>query len=633
MRFLIDDGSEKREFPLVGDKTLVFGRVKSCHLVIESGKVSRRHCQCVIQAGAVTIKDLGSKNGTFVNGVRITEKILEDGDEVSLGLGVTFRFDAERSTAPSPVAGKTSFIPATEKYREDSPTPMDKSFAPPANSVPAPQALVVAVPVASDPRHEASQPRNIQAGGLLRSPVAKAALILVPILAILGAILYQILNAPPPTIKPEEKYLSDLEKSVDLFKRREYKSAEETLTDALRLTSNNLAAKAFLDFVRVWEKAGADYGHLNWREAENFCNELMDAQPSTPAVRQFASDQQRWLQREAPNMAIIAAIQGFRNTDDWTQAVVEMDKLPANSDLRNAYRRLIEDVLTGHYRSLLASADQAFAKERWEDARGTYELAIARAPEVERAAIDRKSALCRQNLEDEKALREGENFLRNRNFQEAGKSLARITAGSPYHAKAGEFITQIENALNYEQAIRLYDDGKIEEALRFLSQKKPAGGDELRKQMEQVQETFRMANAAFEKDNLEEAVSLWTHLKTLEPSPSNYFNRQAKDKLTRWGDDSRRAQYYFDKAEKMYGEERYEDARANYLMANRTDKTGRPGDAGIRRMENRASDLFNKAINISSSEEKKKMLRDVIRLVPADNRFHELARKELDRNP
>lgn len=99
--------------------------------------------------------------------------------------------------------------------------------------------------------------------------------------------------------------------------------------------------------------------------------------------------------------------------------------------------------------------------------------------------------------------------------------------------------------------------------------------------MEQVQETFRMANAAFEKDNLEEAVSLWTHLKTLEPSPSNYFNRQAKDKLTRWGDDSRRAQYYFDKAEKMYGEERYEDARANYLMANRTDKTGRPGDAGI----------------------------------------------------
>ena len=48
--------------------------------------LSRKHAEVVRQGGKVTVKDLGSKNGTFVNGVAASDPItLHNGDEVRLG--------------------------------------------------------------------------------------------------------------------------------------------------------------------------------------------------------------------------------------------------------------------------------------------------------------------------------------------------------------------------------------------------------------------------------------------------------------------------------------------------------------------------------------------------------------------
>src|SRR6185295_1292884 len=79
------EGSEHRNHELSEGKTTI-GRRSDCGIVVANSQVSRRHAQIITAAsGTFTIVDLGSTNGTFVNGVHITERILDDGDRIELG--------------------------------------------------------------------------------------------------------------------------------------------------------------------------------------------------------------------------------------------------------------------------------------------------------------------------------------------------------------------------------------------------------------------------------------------------------------------------------------------------------------------------------------------------------------------
>jgi pSer/pThr/pTyr-binding forkhead associated (FHA) protein len=79
---------ERREFPIASEKTIL-GRRQDCHLRIPTKDVSRQHCVLLVQDKALVVKDLGSSNGTFINGKRIAEAELKAGDRLRLG-PVTF---------------------------------------------------------------------------------------------------------------------------------------------------------------------------------------------------------------------------------------------------------------------------------------------------------------------------------------------------------------------------------------------------------------------------------------------------------------------------------------------------------------------------------------------------------------
>jgi hypothetical protein len=69
------------------------GRTPDNKIVVHTKEVSRRHAEIVMAGGGYLVKDLGSPNGTFVNGERITEHRLQEGDKVTLG-GKVFVFKA-----------------------------------------------------------------------------------------------------------------------------------------------------------------------------------------------------------------------------------------------------------------------------------------------------------------------------------------------------------------------------------------------------------------------------------------------------------------------------------------------------------------------------------------------------------
>ena len=70
-----------------GPGEFVFGRGPECHVRPNSELVSRQHCMLRLQFdGHLSVRDLGSANGTLVNGVRlIGERMLEDGDKLQVG--------------------------------------------------------------------------------------------------------------------------------------------------------------------------------------------------------------------------------------------------------------------------------------------------------------------------------------------------------------------------------------------------------------------------------------------------------------------------------------------------------------------------------------------------------------------
>lgn len=73
------------EIRLKGSK-FVIGRGEECQLRPKSDAISRQHCEFEIDGSQVSVKDLGSKNGTLVNGTRIEgSQSLNEGDEIQIG--------------------------------------------------------------------------------------------------------------------------------------------------------------------------------------------------------------------------------------------------------------------------------------------------------------------------------------------------------------------------------------------------------------------------------------------------------------------------------------------------------------------------------------------------------------------
>jgi FHA domain-containing protein len=79
-RALIVDGAER---PLT--RSLRIGRSASCDVVLADDTISRRHAEVALRGGVCTVRDLGSSNGTWVNGRLVLRAELRRGDELQVG--------------------------------------------------------------------------------------------------------------------------------------------------------------------------------------------------------------------------------------------------------------------------------------------------------------------------------------------------------------------------------------------------------------------------------------------------------------------------------------------------------------------------------------------------------------------
>jgi len=87
--------------PIPTDRTLVIGRSRGCDLRLPSSDSSRRHAEIVNTPAGSLLRDLGSTNGSFVNGQAVTEHLLQPGDRIEIaGSTITFCQIAHDSQPP-----------------------------------------------------------------------------------------------------------------------------------------------------------------------------------------------------------------------------------------------------------------------------------------------------------------------------------------------------------------------------------------------------------------------------------------------------------------------------------------------------------------------------------------------------
>ena len=79
-----EPGRGMRRVPMTGAPMRI-GRAPECELELKDNRVSRRHARLAPRDGVLILTDLGSTNGTRVNGHRVTEVVLGAGDRVQIG--------------------------------------------------------------------------------------------------------------------------------------------------------------------------------------------------------------------------------------------------------------------------------------------------------------------------------------------------------------------------------------------------------------------------------------------------------------------------------------------------------------------------------------------------------------------
>jgi pSer/pThr/pTyr-binding forkhead associated (FHA) protein len=81
---VMTEGSPPVQFDL-GGALISIGRASDNDVILDDPLVSRHHCQLKLQHGAYGLADLGSRNGSWVNGERVSEVALGPGDRIRIG--------------------------------------------------------------------------------------------------------------------------------------------------------------------------------------------------------------------------------------------------------------------------------------------------------------------------------------------------------------------------------------------------------------------------------------------------------------------------------------------------------------------------------------------------------------------
>jgi predicted component of type VI protein secretion system len=127
-RLVMTQGPQLGQTFVLDQDLLTLGRDPNNVIVINDPQISRQHARITHQGGRMVLEDIGSTNGTFVNGMRLANPhTLANGDVIGLGDAVTLTYYGASPAVTEPLAERAQF---EESGYEPQPYPPPPSYEP-----------------------------------------------------------------------------------------------------------------------------------------------------------------------------------------------------------------------------------------------------------------------------------------------------------------------------------------------------------------------------------------------------------------------------------------------------------------------------------------------------------------------
>ncbi len=357
MKFVAKDQNNPAEFVLKNGVNLV-GRDESCDIMIDSNHISRNHISCVVSRDRVVIQDLNSRNGTFVNGLRVKNSVeIKNGDVISLGkYTMVFAEDPEEGedVLPSMVVldgdeesdepyrgdtlplkgemarrGGEEHLPAKYDANRYAVTTRDNKIVVSNGATGDAMELYRGGPDSMTLDHLIAERRARQRRNMILA-IAGGAFVLALVLVLVVAMQK---SEPKRTRRKidKEKYYLALNKAVELYTTGKLIEAETKLDEAKKIVGNSPTYnlhEQLRSLFDVCDQLDSDWQNLNTTEANKIFNYVIDLDDlpehfdiralrnwlteKKSEFRSFATDKLNWEAGEAISLQILSN-QNVRN--------------------------------------------------------------------------------------------------------------------------------------------------------------------------------------------------------------------------------------------------------------------------------------------------------------------------------
>lgn len=501
--FVLDGPVAQPEFSL-NRPELRFGRSAGVEVPINDDLVSKNHARIVYQNNQHTIMDTGSRNGVFVNGLRVESQTLKHRDEIQIGPARFAYSETGEFIPPQPVM--VSAIPAAGMG------------APPSAGHPRTPAMGAA---AKQKSLFSRVPRIVWFGGLL-------ALVIV-------IILMAVLSGPPKTAGPSSKEISA--------------ENQQTIQKLL------LEGKQFLaggDYQSALDKANAvltpDLDPKN-REALELQAKAQDKLRELAAAREKA--QQEAAERASKIQTLLTDSAAASKRGDFAAAKSLLEDArtldPENANVKKA---LVETLITS------AQADSR--KRDYKGAFEAYDAALQLDPMNAEAKKGRESLANYEQAAKARETRTRTLFEQARSEAASGalakayQDINSVLSLNPSYPQAANLRSQIQSQLEakvkplYDEGVRLFNAGQLVEAASKLSQALAIYPDHQPTQQflmqarsklrAEAQEAFRRGYINEGLGRYKEAMDLYQRTLNLLPDPNEEYHKKAADKIAQLKD-------------------------------------------------------------------------------------------------
>jgi len=132
-RLVMNQGPQPGQMFVLDQEMTSLGRDPGNDIVINDPQISRKHSRITRQGASMVLEDVGSTNGTFVNGMRLTSPhTLDSGNVVGLGDAVTLTYHGRGVgiATTEPLAEQPAFSAMPEEYEPDFPPPPPPAYTP-----------------------------------------------------------------------------------------------------------------------------------------------------------------------------------------------------------------------------------------------------------------------------------------------------------------------------------------------------------------------------------------------------------------------------------------------------------------------------------------------------------------------